>query len=130
MPWAFTFEEWKSSRSQKFLDRQKIDAAKFGLHQQAVATQLTSHGTSILATFSLAQSNKEFLIVISCAEKLDRFPRQKNDLPSGIQKTLLKKSGDGWLLVDLGTDLPYDNPVVQEMLSIHLADLESPGRNK
>jgi hypothetical protein len=123
MPWVFTFEEWRSYRSPKLLNEQKIDAAAFKVHQQAVAKQLTSHGKTVLVTLSVTLRDDDFLIVVSCAEKLDRYPKGKEDLPSGIQKMLLKKWRSGWLVVDVGIDLPYDDPIVKKMLSITYADL-------
>jgi hypothetical protein len=130
MPWAFTFEEWRSFRSKDLIADQKIDAPGFKKHQQAVAAQLKPHGKTILATLSLTQDKEEFLIVISCAENLDRIPQRKSDLPSGVQTLLLKRLGADWQLVDPGTDLPYGSPVVRKMLSISPSDLEVPEEKK
>jgi hypothetical protein len=129
MSWAFTFEEWKSYRSQTLIHAQKIDPAKFESHQQATAAHVPRE-KSILATLPLSQDGADFLIVISCAGKLDRYPEQKRDLTSGFQKILLRKTVEGWRLVDLGTDLPYESPVAKKMLSIDASALEIPKEKK
>jgi hypothetical protein len=125
MPWAFTFEEWSSYRSQNHIESQKMDSAKFGGHQREVASR-APRWSSVLATLPLSHDGEDFLIVVSYHEKLNHYPKEPSDLKFGFRKMLLRNSASGWRLVDLGTDIPYDSPVAKKLISINFAALGIP----
>ena len=119
MPWAFTFTEWKSYRSEKY--GRGIDAGMFAkscARQRAAAKE----GCSVFGSVALKEGEGRFLVVLSSFGEVAVFPKTKEDLHYALRGLLMKREETGWKVVDLGGDIALDSPVAKEFLALLSAD--------
>lgn len=120
MPWAFTFEEWKSYRSENYL--KGIDEGMFA-RSAAKQRAWAKEGCSVFGTVVLKEGDGRFLVVFSCFGEVVTFPKTKSDLHYALRGLLMKREESGWKVADLGKDIGLNSPVAKEFLARSFGDV-------